>query len=47
MIQIIIEGNSGELRIDSEVLDMLTDEEIETLRMIGNKLKEAARNGRV
>ena len=40
MIQIIIEGNSGELRMNTEAIELLTDEEIETLREIGRKLKE-------
>lgn len=44
MIQIIIEGNSGQLRMSAEVLDLLTEEEIESLFEIGKKLKERQNN---
>lgn len=47
MIQIIIEGNSGQLRMSTEALDLLTGEEMETLFEIGKKLKERQNNDRI
>lgn len=47
MIQIIIEGNSGQLRMSEEALDILTEEEIESLFEIGKKLKERQNNDRI
>ena len=40
MIHIIIEGNSGQIRIGADTFDLLSDEDLETLRKIANKLKK-------
>lgn len=44
MSQIIIEGNSGQLRMNAASLNLLIEEEIESLFKIGKKLKESQEN---
>ncbi len=42
MMQIIIEGNTGQLCMSAEALEILTEEEIESLFEIGKKVKGEA-----
>ena len=42
MMQIIIEGNTGQLCMSAEALEILTDEEIESLFEIGKQVKGEA-----
>ncbi len=46
MIQIIIERNSGQLRISADAFDLLTEEENKYLVELGKKLKERQNNER-
>lgn len=44
MSQIIIEGNNGQLRMNAASLNLLIEEEIESLFKIGKKLEESQEN---
>ena len=47
MIQIIIEGNSGELRVNMEALGLLTEKEYKYLRELGEELGRRQNNDRI